>query len=1848
MRMLGSRRTGGVLTVAVLALVTRAEATVTQVDGTIVPANLSMQDALDTYEPPAGSLDEVKDAAEVPQIFRPRLSSPVVFLDIRETAGFEDSFGWYNVGDDVSTAAGRNANLHPVMGCGVPMVNGAGDAKTHSGNPAFYVRDAEEPDTISVNFAAEALAGRYKGGFIGFYLITPEDLASPTNPLPGRAINCGDFKQDATGKSLFGFIYFTQKDLNNDGDFVHHVAYRSRVTDRFFFGFEDLFRGGDNDFEDMALRIDGLTPPCVPSAEVCDGVDNDCDGLIDAADPDLPGTGTSCLCDDVAQVCDNGPRFGQCRTGVTACTAGAITCHGTGTPSGEVCDGLDNNCNNLVDDNPTGIGGSCDGVDADLCREGQIVCTAGALVCNDTTAANVETCNNFDDNCDGRVDEGDPGGGAPCGSSLGVCTPGTFHCIGGTLLCQGGNAGGPERCNGLDDNCDGVVDDNPTDVGVSCGATSVGECALGQTICVGGSLSCAGEIGPGVERCNGLDDDCDNVVDDNPVDAGQPCGSSIGACRPGVFVCTMGGLVCTGGTGPTAETCNGIDDDCNGIVDDSVPGEGVACGTGTGPCGGAMTRCIAGSMQCVGGTSGGTEVCNGVDDDCDGIIDNGDLCNGGVCDHGQCASPCLPGEFPCPSGKRCNMNNNCVDDPCYGITCANDAQGNLQSCRNGACEAACLTVDCPSGLVCRGRDGACVLDTCDYLPKCSAAEICVDSTCQANPCKDVTCPGDGFCRGGTCVASCQGVRCGATQECRDGACVATGCAVDCGDGVCNPELGACQNNRCSGVLCPQSKACEPLTGRCIADACQGVTCPSGQTCSLGQCDGGPRGGLVTTGGGGGCNTGGDGSLGAGLAVLALALVRSARGRRRRWGRGPAIAVTAALALTGCKINDYCLECETNNGNGDGGTRDGGSGDDGGGTTCDPNQSHPETCNHLDDNCDGQIDEGFDLQGDEMNCGACGVACNKPGAQTQCVSGACTITGCYPGFTDKNGDITGPYGSSDGCEYTCFQSNNGVEACDGLDNNCNGTVDEGIDKTSDPNNCGMCGRTCQFFGATGHCVSSTCQFDPATDCQPGFHDIDGLPLNGCEYQCTPSNGGVEACDVRDNNCNGAVDEGFNFASDPANCGRCGFTCQFAHATASCAAGGCRFDPVTDCQPGFVDANRRQLDGCEYLCTRTNGGVEVCDGVDNDCNGVADDNPIDAGAACASTTPPRGACAANGTLSCAAGRLVCSGATEAAAETCNNADDDCDGSVDDGVTQVCYTGAAGTSGIGVCHPGFATCAAGAFGACASEVTPSAEQCNNLDDDCNGAIDDPPGGGVITQVCYGGPPGTAGIGTCKSGNQTCAFGAFGGCAGEVRPALRDVCGDGLDTDCDGKDDAAEGCQVLDAEIRLDAPGGALGETTAGTRHSYDVVLARGGVPLGTNVYAAWSQLVGTQTEVFLRKSTDGGKTWGTIVSVTRNAGNKVKPALAIAPGATDRVVVAFQTVTAGVRDIRVQISTNGGTTFGNASAALDASGDSFHHTVAISGTTCVVAWEKLDTTTLNRDVMSRTSSNGCTTFNAETKINVGSPATRFAGRPQVGITSTGGIVWAWREQRGNPTRDIFAAAAPNTTTAPTTDVRIDGDTTGQRESDFPVLVVNETAAYLVWQDVSTISNNGSDAMFARSTDSGVTWGAERIIDDAASEVSSSFTPSLAIDPKAAGIADDLVAIAWEDRRQGTQVFTSVSSDGGASFAAPVRASSDVNAPVTGQTSVPQIAAAGTGVLAVVYQNQQTTGRPHVFVATSVDTGATWTFSEFRADAGAGSAIVPQVIASQVAGRSAAVAAWTDFRTNQINGDIYVALSH
>lgn len=196
-----------------------------------------------------------------------------------------------------------------------------------------------------------------------------------------------------------------------------------------------------------------------------------------------------------------------------------------------------------------------------------------------------------------------------------------------TMVCV---PSGDEVCDGsVDENCDGVVDEGCCTAGEtrSCGS-DVGACVTGLETCEAGGIwsTCAGSTPPAPEVCNGLDDDCDGAVDDEVTDAGSACGADTGACAAGVETCVGGSLTCVGAITPIAETCNGSDDDCDGTTDEGNPGGGATCGTSSvGRCElGAMT-CTAGALACVGAVDARTERCDGIDDDCDGVTDEGVL-----------------------------------------------------------------------------------------------------------------------------------------------------------------------------------------------------------------------------------------------------------------------------------------------------------------------------------------------------------------------------------------------------------------------------------------------------------------------------------------------------------------------------------------------------------------------------------------------------------------------------------------------------------------------------------------------------------------------------------------------------------------------------------------------------------------------------------------------------------------------------------------------------------------------------------------------------------------------------------------------------------------------------------------------------------------------------------------------------------------------------------------------------------------------------------------------------------------------------------------------------------------------
>jgi hypothetical protein len=124
------------------------------------------------------------------------------------------------------------------------------------------------------------------------------------------------------------------------------------------------------------------------------------------------------------------------------------------------------------------------------------------------------------------------------------------------------------------------------------------------------------------------------------------------------------------------------------------------------------------------------------------------------------------------------------------------------------------------------------------------------------------------------------------------------------------------------------------------------------------------------------------------------------------------------------------------------------------------------------------------------------------------------------------------------------------------------------------------------------------------------------------------------------------------------------------------------------------------------------------------------------------------------------------------------DDGDDTVADSLQASCYTGKAGTLGVGTCQGGQSVCAAGVWGPCVGEVTSGGEACNTLDDDCNGTPDD--------QLGHF----TCGIGACKVTIAACVAGAVSKCVPSAPAAQNDSACNGIDDDCDGAIDEDCSC--------------------------------------------------------------------------------------------------------------------------------------------------------------------------------------------------------------------------------------------------------------------------------------------------------------------------------------------------------------------------------------------------------------------------------------------------------------------------
>ncbi|RLI98127.1 MAG: hypothetical protein DRO99_01485 [Candidatus Aenigmatarchaeota archaeon] len=274
------------------------------------------------------------------------------------------------------------------------------------------------------------------------------------------------------------------------------------------------------------------------------------------------------------------------------------------------------------------------------------------------------------------------------------------------------NPGEAEKCNGIDDDCDGVIDNGffmfGKQMGSPCGGAPNTACQ-GVWVCTqdGTNATCFREHGPGelFEVCdNNIDDDCDGEIDEIMTLEGGPacwckigetraCGSNIGACKSGVMTCVMGGdgkpawSKCISGTMPAEEVCNNEDDDCDGEIDNVGGGnsrESTACG-------------------CYGDGMPMPEECNEIDDDCDGKIDEGMNC----CTDGE-TRPCGSDVGACSKGVQTCIAGSWHRSECEGgVTakaeiCYNNEDDDCDGLVDEGCE---VNYTCQNGIQDLNEDG---------------------------------------------------------------------------------------------------------------------------------------------------------------------------------------------------------------------------------------------------------------------------------------------------------------------------------------------------------------------------------------------------------------------------------------------------------------------------------------------------------------------------------------------------------------------------------------------------------------------------------------------------------------------------------------------------------------------------------------------------------------------------------------------------------------------------------------------------------------------------------------------------------------------------------------------------------------------------------------------------------------------------------------------------------------------------------------------------------------------------------------------------------------------------------------
>jgi hypothetical protein len=425
-----------------------------------------------------------------------------------------------------------------------------------------------------------------------------------------------------------------------------------------------------------------------PSPEICDGIDNDANGKIDDNPVDRP----SCK------------KVGACASVFTAtCGSSGWTCKYASAAyeaQETKCDGIDNDCNGIVDDQAA-TDFACQTAKGDgfVCKNG--ACTCSKTLCN---GACIDTQSDT----------------ANCGACGHACSGATPYCQSGQCTCPSPYTVCGNQCVPLDGSPD------------NCGAC--GNKCTGGTACAGGKCVC---LGSNQQLCSG--------------------------------VCVT--------TGSDPQNCGGCGNVCTDIK-----------------------QCVGGSCTCPSGTSDCGGVCKSLKTDSNNCGSCGNACTGGEqCSNGQCVCPSWLKDC---GGTCVDTNSDANNCGSCGTTCSSD-----KMCAGGGCQCNYLAswVDCGGGVCVNLGTDPNNCGNCGVA--CTGGKICSSNFCQ--------CPAGVADCGGTCAdtktdpahcGSCN-IACAPTQDCVSSACVCKTGLTLCGQSCVNVQTDSSNCGKC-GQTCVGNKTCQ--------------------------------------------------------------------------------------------------------------------------------------------------------------------------------------------------------------------------------------------------------------------------------------------------------------------------------------------------------------------------------------------------------------------------------------------------------------------------------------------------------------------------------------------------------------------------------------------------------------------------------------------------------------------------------------------------------------------------------------------------------------------------------------------------------------------------------------------------------------------------------------------------------------------------------------------------------------------------------------------------------------------------------------------------------------------------------